>query len=294
MGTVSSMAIASVETHTLLLGGGYTLGRLAALLPQSSFVITSRSPEQCHQWRSKGWNAACLDITDINSIRSVFALYPALREIIDSVPPLRGVEDPAFGVRAVLSVASGIDIKRIIYLSTTGVFGVRDGSWVDESTPEAPWNPLGEARYLCEQAYRKSGVPFTALRLPAIYGPDRGIGIALRSGSYRLVGDGSNWTNRIHVEDLVKILLRSLAAQELPDSLCVSDDTPAQSKEVVRFFCERMGLPLPECVSEEEILARGAYTMLSNQRIRNSKMKSILGLALEFPSYVEGFDSGAS
>jgi len=286
------MALGSERVRTLLLGGGYTLGRLAVLLPRDSFVITSRSQEQCSEWRSNGWNSATVTVTDVDSIRSVFESYPFLQNIIDSVPPIAAAEDPALGVRTILSVTRDFDVRRIIYLSTTGVFGVRDGSWVDESTPALPWNPLGEARYVCEQAYRESGVRFTTLRLPAIYGPGRGIGSALKAGSYRLVGDGANWTNRIHVQDLAQILLRSLEAEELPESLCISDDQPTQAKEVVRFYCERLGLPLPKSSSVEEVLARGAYTMLSNQRVRNLKMKRVLNLELQFPSYLEGFDTG--
>jgi nucleoside-diphosphate-sugar epimerase len=185
----------------------------------------------------------------------------------------------------------GTQVARVIYLSTTGVFGGRDGRIVTEETPPAPWNAQGEARLLSELAYRDSGVEMTALRLPAIYGPDRGLVHSIRQGHYRLVGTGETWTNRIHVRDLAAIIERAIFAAELPPVLCVSDDCPAQAREVAEFVCSKEGLPLPGCVSEEEVLKAGAFTMLSNQRVQNALMKKVLNLKLQYPSYREGFYS---
>ena len=71
--------------------------------------------------------------------------------------------------------------------------------------------------------------------------------------------------------------------------LCVSDDEPARACDVVRFVCEREGLPMPGFVSEEDTLRAGAFTMLSNQRVKNDHMKRVLGISLRYPSYREGF-----
>jgi hypothetical protein len=74
----------------------------------------------------------------------------------------------------------------------------------------------------------------------------------------------------------------------LPEVLCVSDDLPAQARDVVSFICERDGLPTPPSISEEEALRSGAYTMLSNQRIINRRLKELLALKLRYPSFREG------
>lgn len=279
------------KPHVLLLGGGYTLQRVAELLPSDSFVITSRSAETCGEWRRRGWNAHQGDLENRESLLALFAAYPTLRKIVDSVPPVRGGGDPAVGVKNLLSVIKDTQIERIIYLSTTGVFGIRDGSVVTEDTPPAPWNPQGQARLTSENAYRESGIPFTALRLPAIYGFDRGLVFSIRNGSYRLVGDGRSWSNRIHVEDLARVIVASLGVADLPPVLCVSDDEPAQAIDVARYVCEREGLPMPGCVSADEVLKGGGFTMLSNQRVRNDLMKRVLGITLLYPSYREGFYS---
>jgi nucleoside-diphosphate-sugar epimerase len=292
------MAVTHLSPTTLLLGGGYTLQRVAERLPSGSFVITSRRADQCAEWRARGWEASTVALDDISSLQAVFARYPTLRVVVDSVPPLRakgdGTDEVTRGVRSVAQVLAGTAVGRVVYLSTTGVFGVRDGSWVDESTPAAPWNSQGRARQLCEEVYagaaQASGLmTFTALRLPAIYGSDRGVAVSLRTGTYALVGDGSQWTNRIHVDDLAEIIVRCIERSgELPPVLCVSDDCPTQARDVVSYLCEREGLPWPPSVSPDEVLRRGAYTMLSNQRVRNTLMKSVLGVSLRYPSFREG------
>lgn len=277
--------------HIALIGGGYTLQRVAELLHPNDFVITSRNQSTCDGWRARGWHAHQVSLEDRASIQGLFTVYPGIRQIVDSVPPVRTSQDPAAGVKNLVTVVQGKPIDQVIYLSTTGVFGVRDGSIVTEETPAKPWNVQGEARWFSEQAYRAGGMRLTALRLPAIYGSDRGLLFSIRSGNYRLVGTGESWTNRIHVDDLARIIHRALEQPELPPILCVSDDEPAQARDVARFICAREGLPMPGYVSEEDVLKGGGYTMLSNQRVQNLLMKKVLGLSLKYPTYREGFFS---
>jgi nucleoside-diphosphate-sugar epimerase len=279
----------SSNVRTVLLGGGYTLQRLAQRLSSEMFVITSREKSRCDAWRSHGWNACQVSLDDRQSLDRLFDTYSNIETIVDSVPPLHGVDDPSRGVRNVVASLSGHTVRRILYLSTTGVFGRRDGSIVDEESAPAPWNAQGEARWRSECAYRESACAVTAFRLPAIYGPDRGVAVSLRNGAYRMIGSGEIWTNRIHVEDLVTAIELALGTAHLPEVLCISDDRPAQAKEVVEYVCTREGLPWPTSISEEEALRMGAYTMLSNQRVRNDRMKAVLGISLRYPSYKEGF-----
>lgn len=286
----ASMAITQ-QPHIALVGGGYTLQHVAKLLAPQSFVITSRSSETCAAWRALGYSAHQVSLEDPQSIEGLFATYPSLRIVVDSVPPIRSGSDPAVGVKNLCRVLKSTQVTRVIYLSTTGVFGGRDGRIITEETPPAPWNAQGEARWLSECAYRESGVPMVALRLPAIYGADRGLVHSIRQGHYRLVGSGEMWTNRIHVKDLARVIERVISVTDVPPVLCVSDDCPAQAREVAEFVCAKEGLPLPGCVSEDEVLRSGGFTMLSNQRVQNTLLKQVLQMKLQYPSYREGFYS---
>jgi hypothetical protein len=74
----------------------------------------------------------------------------------------------------------------------------------------------------------------------------------------------------------------------LPKVLCVSDDHPTRARDVASYICEREGLPFPRSITAAEALKHGSYTMLSNQRVCNSRMKVVLGVALRYPSFKEG------
>ena len=284
------MAVSDRAPKTLLLGGGYTLQKLACTLPEGSFVITSRSHDRCAEWRKRGWIAERVAIDSPDGVNALFTNYPSLRVVIDSVPPLP--EEATKGVSIVANAVRNSSIMRLVYLSTTGVFGVDDGSVVTETTECHPQSPGGKARKECEDVYRtlSDKCEVTVLRLPAIYGFDRGLLFALRSGRYRLIGDGAQWTNRIHVDDLVKVLHACIeTSKALPLVLCVSDDTPSQAAEVVSFVCRKEELAMPPSITRAEAMARGLHTMLSNQRVDNTVMKKTLGIELTYPSYVTGF-----
>jgi hypothetical protein len=289
----------SSQPSIALIGGGYTLQRVANLLPKGSFVMTSRSEETCAAWRATGWLAECVSLTEPASVARLFSKHPNLKTLVDSVPPLRS-GDPIAGIKTLLGMLPSTPVSRIVYLSTTGVFGVRDGSEVSEETPPKPWNSQGEARWTSEQAYleyisRSPEVKFTALRLPAIYGFDRGVLHSLRAGTYSLIDDGMQWTNRIHVDDLARIIVKCIEHKGiLPPLLCVSDDTPSRACDVASFICARERLPYPRTITAQDAIAHGAYTMLSNQRVRNEKMKQILGITLEYPSFREGLYAGGT
>jgi nucleoside-diphosphate-sugar epimerase len=280
------------RVSTVLLGCGYTLRRLAAILPEGTTVLTSRSPGRVEGWIEEGFSASVVDTQNRTHLSELLKQYPDVHTIVDSVPPQFGDPEtsPNLGVRNLLSAIAGTSVERIVYLSTTGVFGVEDGSPVDEATPARPSNPRSLARLEAEDLYRSGSVSSVVLRLPAIYGPGRGIGLSLRDGTYRLVESGSRWSNRIHVHDLVEVLARITMGSELriPPLLCVTDDRPARSSEVVRHYCQTLGLPHPREISLDEAVGRGMHTLLSNQRVSNRLMKSLLGVTLRYPSYVEG------
>lgn len=273
------------NVQTLLLGGGYVLKKLSELLPKASFVITSRSERTCSHFEKKGLETFCTDIEDAQSLAELFRQYPKITTVIDSVPP-RGEYT---GTETLLSVLKNTKVKRIFYLSTTGVYGVADGSWVYESTPCEPITDSGKSRVAVEQSYLSSPYEVTLFRLSGIYGPGRGLGVALKKGSYRQLDDGSRYTNRIHVEDISHILKEALkTSSKLPDSLNINDDYPAPMHEVIKYYQERFSVPAPSVVSTEEIKASGGGRLLQNQRVANHLVKETLKYSFLYPTYREG------
>lgn len=120
-----------------------------------------------------------------------------------------------FGVAYVLFPPRGVaptdvaralaGVPRVVYCSSTSVYGDQQGGPVDEDTPVAPLSPWGRARVEAEEALRGQGA--VIVRAAGIYGPGRNIVERLRAGRVRVTGDLDRPVNLIHVEDLATILI---------------------------------------------------------------------------------------
>jgi nucleoside-diphosphate-sugar epimerase len=165
---------------------------------------------------------------------------------------------------------------RMVYLSTTGVYGgARD---VDENTP------IGEhARVEAERAIASGPWPALILRPAAIYGPGRGIQVSMARGEFRLVGDGSNFVSRIHVDDLAAHCEAALVS-DLTGAYPVADEEPCASREIAGFCATLLGLPMPLSVSAEEV----HETRRADRRVDGSAIRKLLGITLLYPSYKVG------
>ena len=205
--------------------------------------------------------------------------------LLVSVPP--GADgDPvlqAFGARIATSV------RRIVYLSSVGVYGDHQGAWIDETAP-VHGEGRRKARIDAEDAWRAiAGNRTTILRIAGIYGPGRNALENLKAGkAHRIVKPGQVF-NRIHADDITAAIA---AAFEHPQTgiwnLC--DDEPAPPQDVVTFAASLMGMtPPPEQNfddAEMSPMARSFYA--SNNRISNARLKRELGVKLAFPTYREG------
>ncbi len=275
----------------LLLGGGYTLSGLAGQLNKDQFVITSRSSEKVSQFKEAGFKSEIADLNKIEQIKNLFSIYSGLEIVIDSIPPL---DTEQTALKNYTEYLKTTNIKRIIYFSTTGVFGVTDGSFVNEKTSAKPNNSRSLARHTAENLYRATNKDFSAFRIAAIYGPGRGIGIALKNNTYKMLDNGERWSNRIHVDDIIETCKYSLSLNcevKLPPVLCLSDNRPEQIKNIVDFYCNKYGYEQPLEVSNEEALKNAMHSIFSNQRVDNTLLRKFLCKELNYPTYVEGSEN---
>ena len=276
------------EPSVLLLGAGEVLSRSARLLGKQLSVVTYRSAEKCERARQGGWRAEPLTLPDRRQLTAILHRYPSLVTVVDSSPPPQpGTERPEDGALAVIAAVKGSAVRRVIYLSTTGVFGGTDGGWVDEGTPAQPHSGSSTARLAVEECYRSSNLEVAVARISALYGPGTGLGTSLRSGRYTLRGAPRRWSNRIHLEDAgraIAALVRT--AGPLPPLVCLADGCPAPIEEVVSFYCSHFGLPLPPRGPAPE-QSWYAFERL-NQRVSNRLLLSLLGGQLTFPTFREG------
>jgi hypothetical protein len=206
--------------------------------------------------------------------------------LLVSIPP-DADGDPV--LRAYGPQIAASSIRRIVYLSTVGVYADHNGDWIDETAALAG---AGRRRHRidAEAAWLAlAGARCTSLRLAGIYGPGRNALVNLRAGkAHRIVKPGQVF-NRIHVDDIATAIARAVDhAGTGVWNVC--DDEPAPPQDVVTFAATLMGVaPPPEqdfASAEMSAMARSFYA--SNNRIANARIRRDLGWTPAYPSYREG------
>lgn len=214
------------------------------------------------------------------------AALEGVTHLLLSVPP--GAQgDPVLQHHHVTLARRGFDW--VGYLSTTGVYGDRDGGWVDEDSPLAPSTERGHRRLEAERAWLD--LPNTHLfRLAGIYGPGRNQLVSIMDGTAKRIVKPGQVFSRIHVDDIAGVLAASI---DLPDpgrAYNVCDDEPGPPQDVVAFAAELLGMkPPPEIAFDQADLSPMARSFYAeSKRVSNRRIKQELGYRLLYPTYREG------
>ena len=268
--------------NTLLsIGHGYSAQALARrLLPQGWQIIgTTRTEAGAKALRATGIDALVWPEADLSG-----PLAKATH-LLTSVAP--GDSDPV--LQAIGPQIAGSALKWVGYLSTTAVYGHHNGDWVDETTPLAPTTARGAARVQAEADWTALGLPLHIFRLAGIYGPGRGPFEKVRDGSARRIHKAGQVFSRIHVDDIARVLHAALQRPH-PGVYNVCDDDPASPEDILGLAADMQGLPPPPIVPYEQAemtpMARSFYA--ENKRVRNDRIKTVLGVTLDYPTYREG------
>ncbi len=207
-------------------------------------------------------------------------------------PPPSGETDPRVG-HLLRAIETGLP-QRVVYISTSGVYGDRQGAWVDESTPPAPDTGRARRRLDAERQWQAWGtahdVPIAILRVGGIYGPGRLPVARLRRGEPTLREAECGFTNRIHADDLVTTLV---AAGERGQGVYnVSDDEPGTMSGYFKAVARRLGLPPPPEIPMEtarrELSAAMLSYLLESRRMDSRRLREELGVVLRYPNLAAG------
>ena len=257
----------------VILGCGYTGERVAQrMINRGARVLcTSRTPERLQAIR--GAEALRLELPGTISED----LIPEGSLVVHSIPPVDG-QDPAELVRSL-----GSKPRRLVYLSTTGVYG--DQQQVDASTPAAPRNDREWQRIETENAVQAGPWSAIVLRPAAIYGPDRGIHVSMAEGRFRLVDGGANFVSRIHVDDLADHVEAALMS-DVTGAWPVADDHPCTSIEIATYCATMLGVPVPSSIDSAE----AHHTRRADRKVDGRAIRELLGIRLRYPSYQSGLE----
>ncbi len=200
------------------------------------------------------------------------------------------------GLRNVLSEYGNRTVSpdRLVYTSSTGVYGDHDGEWVDEETPIEPTTEktrvLATAETVAVEEAAERGIDGTVARFGGLYGPDR----------YRLARyvDGpvtAGYLNMVHRDDAagsVRYLLETDCARGEP--LIVVDDEPVDKHAFANWLADECGVDRPTKRSKAERIADGELSTAARRRIRTSKRCSndrlrALGYEFSYPTFRDGY-----
>lgn len=204
--------------------------------------------------------------------------------------------DPVL-VRYGTEIRAASGLRWIGYLSSTVVYGNRDGEWVEETTPPAPTQSRGQRRVEAENAWRAlaAGGPCVDLfRLAGIYGPGRSAFDDLRAGRARRTIKPGHMFGRIHRDDIGRAVVAAMTtpATGAARVFNLSDDEPAESAAVMEEAAHLLGVPPPPAMAFEDAwqamspMARSFWA--ENRKVSAAATKAALGIEWRYPTYREG------
>lgn len=190
-------------------------------------------------------------------------------------------------------------VRRIVYASTSGVYGDCGGARFDETRPLRPATPRARRRADAEGRLRwfgrRSGAAVALLRVPGIYAGDRAGGHPrerLQRGTPVLRAEDDVYTNHIHADDLARACVAALFRARPQRALHVCDDSELRMGDYFDLAAALCGLPPPPRIARAEAEARLSPLqrsfMSESRRLDNRRMKRELRLRLRYPTVAEG------
>ncbi|MFB6112501.1 MAG: NAD-dependent epimerase/dehydratase family protein [Halodesulfurarchaeum sp.] len=280
-----------------ILGCGYVGLELGRRLSGSHSVYgIRRSSEGLSAIDDAGFKAVQADLTDSDSLSGI----PDVDVLVFAASAGRGTDAARSvyvdGMRTVVDHFGARDSvpDRLVYTSSTGVYGDFDGEWVDESTPIEPTTErqqlLLDAEALALDRTASVGMSGTVVRFGGLYGP----------GRYRLdrylespVTEGVlNLTHRADAAGAIEFLLET--GRGGGEIVIAVDEEPVEKTELVRWLAREHGTDPPtvqtprETIAERDLDEAAAHRLRANKRCSSAKLRT-MGYEFQYPTYRDGF-----
>ena len=282
----------------LIVGCGDIGRRVAARLLERHREVTGvvRSEASAAAARASGAHVLRLDL-DSDSLPAGWS--GGYSEVYYFAPPPREGNTDERLRHCLAQFDAGLPPRRIVYISTSAVYGDCNGAWITEAQPVAPSTARGRRRLDAETRLRDwtqaRGTGLVILRVPGIYGPGKLPLARLEQGLPVLQESEAPWTNRIHADDLAAICIAAMQADRPDVVYNVSDGHPSNMTDYFFRVADAAGLPRPPEVDREEagrVLSPGMLSFLQDsRRMKNDKLLRELDITLQYPDLDAGLAS---
>ena len=264
----------------LLVAGFGDIARRAAPLLASRFEVLRAA-------RSDGFDLDRPQTLVLGRVDAVLHLAP---------PPGEGDFDTRTANLLAALEAGRILPTRLVYVSTSGVYGDCGGSLVDETRPVTPHTARARRRADAERRLAlwcsSHAAQLVVLRVPGIYAADRLPLARLRAGTPVLRAEDDVYTNHIHADDLAAIASRALDDDAPGGIYNAADDSEMRMADWLDLVADRHALPRPPRLPRAELRAKVSAELYSfmneSRRLDNRRLKGELGIELRYPTVYEG------
>ena len=289
-------------TALVCLGFGYSAQHYVALYGRrfAGTVGTTRSEDKAAALRSQQFGGNMVEVLVFDGVTASPPVAAAIADatvLLISIAPDRNTDPVLAHLRD--TIAAAPQLESIVYLSTIAVYGNHDGRWIDETTPLTPALTRASDRIEAERAWQALGeahcVPVAIIRIAGIYGPGANALETVKAGRARRIIKPGQVFNRIHVGDLAQIIDKVVdmaLTRHVGGIFNAADDEPAVPGDPIAFAANLLGVvPPPEISFEEAEKTMTPFAVSfygESKRVRNDRIKSVLGVSLRYPTYREG------
>ena len=234
---------------------------------------------------------------DLDRPETLDALAGLAHDVVHLAPPPAHGDHDTRTAHLIAALAKATSLpQRLVYISTSGVYGDCAGELVAETHPVRPCTDRARRRADAERRLRlwgaRSGVHVSVLRVPGIYAADRLPLARLRGGTPALRPEDDSYVNHVHAEDLARMIVVALHRSQPNRSYNASDDAPQRMGDYFDLVADRFGLARPPRISRAEANNRLPGTLLSfmaeSRRLVNRRIKDELRMQLLYPTVEDG------
>jgi len=276
--------------HLLVFGPGYSAKPIMTRAQNANWQVTAsyRNLERQNELMDMGFTTISANAGQMKSVIPV-------THILVSISPPEGGDVILKQWESWLKQQKYL--QSLHYLSSTNVYGNHDGAWVDETTQTKPSLARGKRRLDAEQGWQNLaetiGFPAFIYRLAGIYGPGRNAFQSLKAGKARRIIKSGQIFGRIHVADIEAAVWDLMNRTQSGGVFNLADDLPTPPQTVIEEAARLLNISAPKEEAFEDaelsVMARSFYA--ENKRVKNDKIKAVLGRELIYPTYKEGLKS---
>lgn len=284
----------------LIIGPGDVALRLVPRLTKKFRVFALvRTRASADKLRGLGITPVSGDLDDRRALKRIGGIADMVLHF--APPPNTGAIDSRTKNLIAALNSRGSVPRRLVYISTSGVYGDCGGAWVDETRPVKPATARGTRRVDAENRLREwagtNAVRLSILRVPGIYGDGRMPEARLRARTAVLAAADDVYTNHIHADDLARIAFIALFRAQNNRVYNASDNSEMKMADYFDLVADLLELPRPSRVSRSEAQAQLPKELLSfmgeSRRLRNNRLRTELKVRLRYPTVREGVAAAA-